>query len=133
MTEDYFPGSRQPVTPPAGLRSPLDGHVGKTFTIGGREVELFTISQLAYYLNRKPVTIRKWEQDGVIPKATFVKPGANQDPRGRRRLYSRAQVEALVRIAGEEGILHDLHKQVSRTQFKAKVLSAFRQIAKPQS
>lgn len=126
---DYFPGSRLPVTPPAGPPDVLRGRVGKTFSIGGKDVELFTISQLAFFLNRKPVTIRKWENDGTIPKATFVKPGANSDPRGRRRLYSRAQIEALIRIAHEEGILTDLHRQITKTQFKAKAWAAFKQIA----
>jgi hypothetical protein len=114
---------------PAGLRDLLGGLSGKTFTIAGKEVELFSISELAEALNRKPVTLRKWEQKGIIPKATFVKPGANQDPRGRRRLYSREQVLALVRLADEEGILHDLHKQVTKTQFRAKAWAAFREIA----
>ena len=127
--QGYFPGSRQPITPPGGLRDPLAGLVGKKFTIGGREIELFGISELADALNRKPVTIRKWEREGHIPNATYTKPGINKDPRGRRRLYSRAQIEALVKIAQEEGILHDLHKQISKTNFQAKALNAFRQIA----
>jgi hypothetical protein len=127
---EFFPGSRQPITgSPAGLRDLLGGLSGKTFTIAGKEVELFSISELAEVLNRKPVTLRKWEQKGIIPKATFVKPGANQDPRGRRRLYSREQVLALVRLADEEGILHDLHKQVTKTQFRTKAWAAFREIA----
>lgn len=128
MTE-FFPGSRQVVTPPAGLPDPLGGLTGKTFTIRGVEVELFTIGQVADALNRTPVAIRKWEANRVIPKATFSKPGVNQDPRGRRRLYSRPQVEALVRIAQEEGILHDKYRSITKTQFKAKVLHAFREIA----
>lgn len=102
---------------------------GKPFEIGGKSVELFTISQLAEVLNRRPVTIRTWEQKGIIPRATFVKPGINKDPRGRRRLYSRQQVEALVAIADEEGLLVDVHKQISKTQFQAKALSAFKRIS----
>jgi hypothetical protein len=126
---DFFPGSRQPVTPVAGFRDLLDGEAGKTYTIGGREVELFTISQLAALLNRRPVTIRKWESEGHIPRATYAKPGKNKDVRGRRRLYSREQVEALVSIAEEEKILHDLHKQISRTKFGPKSLAAFKRLA----
>lgn len=130
MTEGFFPGSRQRITPPSGPPDPLGGLEGKTYTIAGKEVELFSISQLAEALNRKPVAIRKWEHEGVIPKATFVKPGKDGDPRGRRRLYSREQVEAVVRIAGEEGILNDKHRQISKTQFQARVLAAFREIAR---
>jgi hypothetical protein len=126
---EYFPGSRQVVTPLVGPPDPLAGVTGRVFTIQGVETELFSITDLASALNRKPVTIRKWEAEGHIPKATFSKPGANRDVRGRRRLYSRPQVEALVRIAGEEKILHDLHKRISSTQFKVKAFDAFRQLA----
>lgn len=130
MTEGYFPGSRQPIKPPAGgAPDPLAGREGKTFTIGGKSIELFTISQLAYYLNRKPVTIRKWEEKGVIPKATYAKPGANNDPRGRRRLYSREQVLVIVFAARDEGILDNPHAQISQTNFKTKVWTGFRELA----
>lgn len=130
--EAYFPGSRQRITPPSGPPDVLGGVTGKTYTIKGKPVELFGIGQVAEALNREPVTIRSWERKGFIPRATFSKPGANQDPRGRRRLWSRAQVEALVRIAQEEGILSDTHKQVTRTQFARKVLDAFKEIARTQ-
>jgi hypothetical protein len=129
VPEDYFPGSQQPITPLASERDLIEGISGKQFTIGGRPVELFTISQLAEVLNRKPVTIRKWEEKGFIPKATFTKPGVGGDPRGRRRLYSRQQVKAIVEIAESEGILHNPHAQISQTNFKARVLAAFKELA----
>lgn len=127
MAGEFFPGSRQEIKAPPGLRDPLEGRHGKTFTIGGREIELFTISQVAFYLGRKPGTIRKWEHENVIPKATYVKPGVGGDVRGRRRLYSRAQVEALIRIATEENLM-GTHVKVGRTQFTTKVFSEFRKI-----
>jgi hypothetical protein len=129
VTEDYFPGSRQPITDLAPARDPLGGLTGKQYTIGGKPVELFTISQVAEALHRKPVTIRKWEERGVIPKATFAKPGAGGDPRGRRRLYSRDQVLALVTIADAETILFNPHAQISQTNFKAKVWAEFKRLA----
>jgi hypothetical protein len=129
VTEGYFPGSRQPITPISGPKDVLEGRTGKVFTIGGRAVELFTISDVAELLNRRPVTIRKWEEKGFIPKATYAKPGANKDPRGRRRLYSREQVIALVTLADAEGILHNPHAQISQTNFAARVLSEFKRLA----
>jgi hypothetical protein len=117
------------VTPPAGLPDPVVVPPGKKFTISGVERELFSIGQVADVLNRSPVTLRKWEARGIIPRATFVKSGANKDVRGRRRLYSREQVEALVRIAQEEKILHDPHKQITSTQFTVKVRAAFKELA----
>lgn len=127
--EGYFPGSSQPIAPLSGPRDPLEGRKGKTFEINHKKVELFTISDVAELLNRKPVTIRKWEEKGVIPKATYSKPGANKDPRGRRRLYSREQVVALIQIAEAEGILHNPNAQISKTNFKQKVLAEFKRLA----
>jgi hypothetical protein len=132
VPEEYFPGSRQPLTPVGGLRDPLEGRTGKVFSIGGKEVELFTISQVAFYLNRKPVTLRKWEAKGIIPPATFSKPGAGGDTRGRRRLYSRDQVVALVNLAQAEGILDNPHAQISQTNFKPKVWAEFKRLRSEQ-
>lgn len=112
-----------------GERDLLEGREGKKFSIGGREVELFTISDVAELLNRRPVTIRKWEEKEFIPRATFSKPGANKDPRGRRRLYSREQVVAMVTAAESEGILHNPNAQIATTQFKAKVWAEFKRLA----
>jgi hypothetical protein len=132
VTEAFFPGSRIRATPPAGLRDTLDGLTGKFYPVGNQQVELFTISQLAEALNREPVTVRGWEHKGFIPKATFSKPGKGGDVRGRRRLYSRAQVEALVSLAQEEGLLADKHKKITETNFAGKALLAFKQIARQQ-
>lgn len=126
MTE-FFPGSSRPIAPVPGQRAVVPPARIRT-KVGNIEMELYTISEVAEALRRKPVTIRKWEREAVIPKATFVKPGRNGDPRGRRRLYSRAQVEALVEIAESEGILYNLKANISQTGFKRRVFEAFRQI-----
>lgn len=130
MTE-FFPGSRQVIAPPAGIPDTVQipPEFGRTFRIGGSEMRLFSLGELSELLNRRPVTLRKWERDGHLPKPTFVRPGANGDPRGRRRYYSKAQVEALVRIAAEEGILQDHNAHISKTLFPQKALAAFKQLA----
>ena len=89
--------------------------------------EFFTLGQLAKALGRESVTIRKWEREGVIPKAQFQVPGRNDDPRGRRRLYTRAQVEGIVRIAAEEGLHANTRKPFAETQFVERVRNLFRQ------
>jgi hypothetical protein len=43
----------------------------------------------------------------------------------RRRLYTRHQVEGLIRIAEEEGILRDKQKAISKTQFPARARKLF--------
>jgi hypothetical protein len=74
-------------------------------------------------LNRKAGTIRKLEQEGNIPRPMWWKPAA--DNRMKRRLYTRHQVEELIRIADEEGILRDKQKAISKTQFPARARALF--------
>lgn len=124
----YYPGSKE-----RRQAAPRDtGHdveedllgTGTLMLLGGAEVEFFTIGQLAAAIGRKPVTLRKWEADGVIPTSGYVKPSKSKDPRGRRRLYSRAQCEGILRIAYEEGIMA-ADKKASVQGFATKVRALF--------
>lgn len=106
-----YPGSKKPIKtfdrPSVPSKPEVDPFAlpdGKKMWVEGREIEFFTIGDLARCLNRQPVTMRKWESDGVIPKATYIKPSKVKDSRGLRRLYSREQIEGLVQIAREEGV-----------------------------
>lgn len=64
----------------------------------GRNVEVFTRGDLARALNRQLVTIRLMEQHGVL-----------RHPKLRNKrgfwCYTRDQIEDLVRLAAEEGVL----------------------------
>ena len=66
-------------------------------------VEYFTSGQLAQAIDRSPITMRAWEREGVLPKARFRT--ANRNAKKAKRLYTRAQVEGVVRIAQEEGLM----------------------------
>lgn len=134
--EQFYPGSTRPL-----VRHPnrLHTEVAKSaadwdakprkYVVGGVEMEFFTVGQLARALGRQPVTIRKWEREGVIPRSTYQSPGRDDDPRGRRRLYSRKQVEGIVRIATEEGVLVSHQKPIKDTQFTARVTDLFKRLA----
>jgi hypothetical protein len=133
MTE-YYPGSKRPIVRhPNRVESEAPDPdrwdaKPKIFPVNGVDTEFFTVGQLALALGgRQPVTIRKWERTGVIPKATFNKP--SEDPRGKRRLYSRAQVEGMIRIAEEEGLLRKHSKPITQTNFKERVLALFRELS----
>lgn len=132
MTEPrYYPGSRRPIVDDATAAASslrVLQSAGREYRIGDKTVRLYGIGDLAEALNRRPVTIRKWEKEGVIPSPTFNKPGTGGDPRGRRRLYSQAQIEGLVSIAADERILADTKKSVSRTQFKARAWALFKEL-----
>ena len=105
--ESDYPGS----TPPRNRgdsprpRGPLDDVIStvksKHYKVGGELREFYSIGQLAKLLNRKAVTIRKWESNGWIPHANYRTPAPKGvgvqggEPKGRR-LYSREQVEFLL-------------------------------------
>lgn len=98
--------------------------------LNGVETKFYAIGELARLLNRKSVTIRKWEAEGFIPKATFIAPSG--DKRGKRRLYSEEQILGLVRIAREEGVLEPsakgAWKSITDTQFRNKAIQLFKEI-----
>ena len=129
--EEYYPGSRvkrKKYTPddkefPDALAVPVSLEQGKIFTVRGRDVEFFTIGQVAMALNRTPSAIRSWEDNGVIPAAQYYTP--SDDVRGKRRLWTKAQAEGMVQIAYEEGILEDTWKPISKTNFTARVTKLF--------
>jgi hypothetical protein len=65
------------------------GVKAKEYTIKGKDIELYTIGELADRLDRQRQTLRKWEKQGIIPQATY-RSGSN------RRLYSLNQISAIV-------------------------------------
>lgn len=131
--KEFYPGSRHPVVRGGGQTAERVNDVEawdakpRTLKVGGVDREFFTIGNLAKALGRKPVTIRAWERAGVIPKPTFRKP--SDDPRGTRRLYTRGQVEGMLRIAEEEGLMKGDYRPVSNTDFTRRVIALFRELA----
>lgn len=133
MTE-YYPGSRHPIVRHpnrAEPHKPDPEHWDakpRILKVAGVDTEFFTVGQLAQALGRKPVTMRKWERSGIIPKPTFRKP--SEDPRGQRRLYTRAQVTGMRKIAEEEGLLREKNqRKVNHTDFTKRVIALFRELA----
>lgn len=126
-----FPGSRTPILHKE-FREVQEEYIEKwddkpnIFTVGGKEQEFFSIGQLGKALgNRSSNTLRAWEKEGIIPKSPYVKP--SNTPNGRRRMYTRAMVEGLIKIAREEGVLWP-HKGVrlSETKFQQRAHDLFR-------
>src|SRR6266478_1568793 len=136
MDEYYYPNSSrkkrhyEESLPQAPVKDEEGIDLGKPrmFLVNGQPQELYPVGALARALNRKPVTVRKWESEGIIPRSPFLMP--SHDPRGQRRLYTRQQVDDLRRIAQEEGILEPSPggkwRSVEKTAFKEKALKVFR-------
>jgi len=138
IAKEFYPGSRQMIVRHPNRTAeenrktsigvdPEWDHKPRKYTSGGEEREFFTIGHLALALGRRPVTIRLWEREGVIPKATYQVNSESKN--GRRRLYTRAQVEGLVKLAVEEGILISHQRPISTTQFTARSIELFKSLA----
>lgn len=108
---------------PAAAEAQLEAYMRDQAT---KRAEFFGIGDLAKALHRKPLTIRQWEREGVIPPSGHESPGVNHH--GRRRLYSRAQVEGIVAIAEEEGLLLGDRREIASTDFTPRVKKLFEKL-----
>lgn len=104
---------------------------GKIMIVRGIEVEFWRIGTLARALNRSAVTIRMWEREGILPPSGWTSPGRDRDPRGKRRLWTRRQIEGVWRIARDEGILYPgPHVSILNTRFTERVTAMFAELRK---
>ncbi len=76
---------------------------GRPARVNGQQLVLYPIRSLAGALGRSPYTIRRWEAQGILPRATYRL--SNSDPSLRRRRYSAAQIRGLVEVADRHGWL----------------------------
>lgn len=132
LLDDTYPGSKEKrKVNHVEADEPLDLGTPWVLKVQGVDVEFFPISVLAAALNRTTGTIRMWEATGILPTSGFTKPGKDRDPRGKRRLWTRAQIEGIVQIAIEEGIWQPGPRiNVTRTRFTERVTALFEQLRK---
>jgi hypothetical protein len=83
--------------------------------VQGKMVELFPIGELGKAIGRSSVTLRKWEQMGVIPRTYRDNSG--------RRMYTAGQIKATRRILAEENL--NSGRSVMKSQFKQRLVEAF--------
>lgn len=135
LAEDYYPGSSKKIAKP--LRAVPDtaelpvnndwSASPRTYVVNGVEYEFFSIGDLAAALDRRPGTIRLWERQGFIPEG-LRSPSTHEGK--RQRIYTRPQIEGIVRIAAEEGILGEARPRIDKTAFKERVLDLFLELAR---
>lgn len=128
-----YPGSRQQRRQPAANIEEIREEEPtlswdknpKHYVVKGVSYEFFTIGHLAKALGKSTITIRDWEREGWLPQAKY-----RTAPRGKAkaglRLYSRAQIEGIIRIAKEEGLLDtDRIRSFAESDFPARVHRLF--------
>ena len=111
---EYLPGSKKKrKDPDPKVSRPKRGESNGwdenpiTKTLGGKEVEVFTIRALAQALDKSIVSVRLWERKGYIPRAPYrlrAKTVKGQKT-GGNRVYTRALIEAAIEEFSRRGLL----------------------------
>lgn len=96
------------------------GRADKITKVNGEKVKLYYVGKLADAINRTSQTIRLWENKDIIPKAIFK----SKD----RRLYSKEQIETIVKVVEETGIRPG--KSLVEVDFPRKVHNAINELNK---
>lgn len=132
-----YPGKKVPVQrrPPTqvGGPAPLESEPWDAnpvvYVFNGQSREFYTIGHLSKAINRQPVTIRAWENRGVLPKSRYRSPkptwSVQGEPKGRR-LWTHEQIAGIVRIAQEVGVIFN-GKPPSK-EFTVRVAQLYRDI-----
>ena len=110
--EQFYPGSRKkrgsvPATVPA---EPEWDERPFLKRLGGRDVEMYTVSALARAIHKSTHSVRLYESNGYLPKTPYRTPTreVNGKPRLGRRLYTREMILAVVESLAERGLLEAL-------------------------
>lgn len=129
---EFYPGSKTPVRDYARENygpPPKTDDLGPPYMSDGT-LDFWTIRTLAYLINRAPTTLRRWETNSDLPKTPWRKMNPNaRTVNGEVRLYTRAMVEGLVRIAYEEGLIANPRRKLSVTKFRQRAAALFERIS----
>jgi hypothetical protein len=81
----------------------------------GKLHECFRISEVAKRIGRTPLTIRLWEQKGIIPKPIFP---------GPQRFYTKAQITLLKKLVYIYSIYdHEMHTKRAKARLRQWITS----------
>lgn len=129
-----YPGRRKPMNRSYVVNAPEPvGWADKplVYKVAGMDMEFFTIGHLAKALGYSVQSIRAWENNALLPKSRYRTPSpraANQPEHLRkgRRLWTREQIEGILRIASEEGVI--LNKKPPTPAFARRVQTMFNEL-----
>lgn len=137
-TEDdptRYPGSKQVRRAVSGVSAdPWDSYPHIEMLHNGETKRFYTVGILAKALGKSSQTIRKWENWGYIPRSQYRFPGRSSSTHhrkeGQRRLYTREQIEGVVSVAYETGVLTTEGKanNVGSSGFPEKVTALFEEL-----
>lgn len=131
-----YPGRRKPVnrgkTPPIPDRPPWD-EKPLYYLVEGEKREFFVIGHLAKALGYSVQSIRLWEDKGLLPRSPYRSPRTRKPVAGGRsnkgkRLWTREQIEGILRIAKAHKVI--LNKKPPTAAFSQEVLAYFASLLK---
>jgi len=133
-----YPGRRKPVnrvTPKVHTEAVDWASKPIKYMVAGEEREFYTIGHLARALGYSVQSIRAWENTQLLPKSRYRSPNqrrANQPEHltKGKRLWTREQIEGILRIASEEGVI--LNKKPPTPRFASRVQTLFNELFHPQ-
>ena len=137
LADETYPGSTQKRRPSAAERKAEEkaargwdaNPMKRTVSVGAKKVsmEFFPIGALGKALGKKPVTIRLWIRKGWLPKPSYATaPISSGAINASRRLWTRRQIEGIVKIAKEEGVYGQWRPDVEGTNFVHRVRTAWK-------
>lgn len=111
--EQPYPGKRKPVgrTPAtASGDTPVWDAMPATYIVDGEKREFFYIGALATAIGYSVQAIRLWESQGLMPNTPFRSPRTKAPVAGGKstkgkRLWTRAQIEGILRIAKKHRVI----------------------------
>lgn len=129
------PGKRKPINrtqeeSALSMDEPWDSKP-LVYFVGGKPQEFFPISALAHAIGKASVTIRSWENKGLLPPSPYRSPKPRKEtipgvsPKGRR-LWTREQIEGILDIARQEGVI--LNGKPPTEKFAHRVAMLFREL-----
>ncbi len=137
--EEPYPGRRKPVNrdpEPAPVDTPLwDAHP-VTYVVANEKRQFFYIGALAKALDRSVQAIRLWESQGLLPNTPYRSPRTAKPVAGGRsnkgkRLWTREQIEGILRVAKKHNVIlpdRKGHRNPPTSAFAEEVAQLFNEL-----
>lgn len=112
--EQPYPGRRKPVNRDQPKAEPDDTPIWDdhpaTYIVDGKKREFFYIGALAKAIGYSVQAIRLWEGQGLMPNTPYRSPRTKAPVAGGRsdkgkRLWTREQIEGILRLAKKHGVI----------------------------
>jgi len=84
--------------------------------VKGKPIKLHPVSIFASYINRDKQTIKRWEKEGILPKAPFSVPHGDKEVRLYPDYFLRAVKSVVEELKLRRGLVFDKALAKSRIQ-----------------